>query len=181
MDTLTEKIKILIEQYKGEIETKVTNVSKSTQPNKTEENKTETNKTEENKTEENKTEPNKTEENEYDNNNDFNSSNNNDDFNSSADNNMTGSDIGRVYEIKQIHFRLIAIRNHLEIFVEKEFDDVKKILTKAITLFELVVNNYNKYEDKIDDIIILYYTFIKDIYDITKKKYKKYTKQNLKK
>jgi len=84
--------------------------------------------------------------------------------------------IGKVYELRQIYDRLIAIRNHLSIFVEDEFDEVKQILSKAIDLFDLVINNYKQYEDKIDSIIILYYNLIKEIYEITKKKYKKYSK-----
>ena len=86
----------------------------------------------------------------------------------------TLEDVGKMYELKQIHYRLIAVRNHLEIFVEEEFDEVKNTLTKAIVLFDLVIDNYDKYKEKIDEIIITYYKFIQDVYELTKKKYKKY-------
>lgn len=91
------------------------------------------------------------------------------------------NDVGKMYELQQIHNRLIAIRNHLSIFVEKEFDEVKKSLSKAISLFDLIVENYAKYSDKVDDIIVMYYQFIQNIYEVTKKKYKKYSKKNAKK
>ena len=93
----------------------------------------------------------------------------------------TLEDVGKMYELKQIHYRLIAVRNHLEIFVEEEFDEVKNVLTKAITLFDLVINNYDKYKEKIDEIIIMYYKFIQDVYELTKKKYKKYVNKHKKK
>jgi len=86
-------------------------------------------------------------------------------------------DVGKMYELKQIHQRLISVRNHLEIFVEEEFDEVKNTLSKAIGLFELVINNYDKYKEKIDDIIVMYYKFIQDVYELTKKKYKKYSSE----
>jgi len=84
--------------------------------------------------------------------------------------------LGRTFEIKHLYHRMLSIRNHLEIFVEEEFDDIKAYLSKGIELFELVIDNYAKYEDKIDDIILLYYEFIKNIYEVTKKKYKAYSK-----
>ena len=89
-------------------------------------------------------------------------------------------DVGKMYELKQIHYRLIAVRNHLEIFVEEEFDEVKNSLTKAIDLFEVVIDNYDKYKHKIDEIIVMYYKFIQDVYELTKKKYRKYTNKNKK-
>ena len=84
--------------------------------------------------------------------------------------------IGRVYELKQLYNRLISIRNHISIFVEDEFDEIKKILSKAIDLFDIVINNYNQYDDKIDDIIVMYYNFISAVYEDVRKKYKKYSK-----
>ena len=91
------------------------------------------------------------------------------------------TDVGKMYELKQIHYRLLAVRNHLEIFVEEEFDEVKNSLTKAIELFEVVIDNYTKYRDRIDEIIIMYYQFIKNVYELTKKKYRKYTNKKKKK
>jgi len=95
--------------------------------------------------------------------------------NNGMDEETTLEDVGKMYELKQIHYRLIAVRNHLEIFVEEEFDEVKNTLTKAINLFDLVIDNYDKYKEKIDEIIIMYYKFIQDVYELTKKKYRKYT------
>jgi len=87
-------------------------------------------------------------------------------------------DTGKMYELRRIHYRLVTIRNHLEIFVEEEFDEIKKSISKAIELFELVINNFDKYADKIDDIIIKYYQYLKDTYEIIQKKYKKFNKKN---
>ena len=86
--------------------------------------------------------------------------------------------IGRVYELKQLYNRLVSIRNHVSIFVEDEFDNIKKILSKAIDLFDLVINNYSQYEDRIDLIIVMYYNLINEIYEEVKTKYKKYSKSN---
>jgi len=84
--------------------------------------------------------------------------------------------IGRSFELKRIYDRLLSIRTHLSIFVEDEFDELKKTISKAIDLFDLMISNYKQYEDKIDDIILLYYNFINEIYEIAKKKYRKYTR-----
>lgn len=89
-------------------------------------------------------------------------------------------DSGKIYELKQLYNRMIAIRNHLEIFVEEEFDEVKASLTKVISFFEIVINNYDKYADRIDEIIILFYQFLLNVYEITKKKYKKYSRKTKK-
>jgi len=84
--------------------------------------------------------------------------------------------IGRAYELKRLYNRLIDIQNHLSIFVEDEFDEIKSIVSRAIEIFDIIIMNYKKYENKIDDIILMYYTFIKEVFEVTKRKYKKYSK-----
>ena len=75
---------------------------------------------------------------------------------------LTPSDIGRMVELKKIYSRLMAISDFLKGRSDKRLLPIRKSLDDAIYLFKVVVDNFSQYKDKIDEIIVNYYEFIKE-------------------
>jgi len=82
---------------------------------------------------------------------------------------MTSSELGRVYELKKIYSRLTSIETYLVRTTDPEMLDLRKMISQAIDLFELVISNYQQYKDRIDEIIILFYKLLDQIYDAVRK------------
>jgi hypothetical protein len=85
--------------------------------------------------------------------------------------------VGKVYELKKIYSRLLAIQSQLSFSPDMTLLQLRKFITKAIDLFETVISNIGLYKKEIDDIIIMYYKFIEEVYDIMKDFYKKKAKE----
>ena len=81
----------------------------------------------------------------------------------------TSTQIGRVYEMKKIFFRLTSLENFLTGSNDVELLRLRDYVKKAIDLFEVLMSNLKMFLDKIDDIIITYYKFIETVYNILKK------------
>jgi hypothetical protein len=81
--------------------------------------------------------------------------------------------VGKVYELKKIYSRLLAIQSQLSFSPDSTLTQLRQFITKSIDLFETVISNIGLYKKEIDDIIVMYYDFIKEVYDIMKKYYKK--------
>jgi len=91
---------------------------------------------------------------------------------------QTSEEIGRIYELKKIYRRLLNIEEYLTHKTDPVLIKLKKYITQAIQLFELLASNIMKYKEKIDGIIIQFYKFTLLVYKILKKYYEK---ENLKK
>jgi hypothetical protein len=87
------------------------------------------------------------------------------------------SDPGKVFELKKIFSRLLALENYLSTITDEEVLVLRDYVSKAIDLFRVVVNNLVSFKDKINDIIVLYYEFLEKIYEILKKHYKSKEKE----
>lgn len=81
-------------------------------------------------------------------------------------------DLGRVFELKKIFSRLLAIDNHLSSSPDPKLFKLKGYVNDALELFKLVVNNPESYKEKIDEIIVVYYKFIKRLYLLLEEYYK---------
>jgi hypothetical protein len=73
-------------------------------------------------------------------------------------------DLGRIYELKKIYARLTSIESYLSSEADPELTEIRKYVSQSIELFEIVASNIDSYKEKMDDIIISYYKFLKEIY-----------------
>ena len=73
-------------------------------------------------------------------------------------------ELGRVYELKKIYTRLTSIESYLSSEADPELTELRKYVSQSIELFEILASNIESYKDKMDDIIISYYKFLKEIY-----------------
>lgn len=85
-------------------------------------------------------------------------------------------ELGRIYELKKIYTRLTSIESYLSAEADPELTDLRKYVSQSIELFEILASNIDSYKDKMDDIIISYYKFLKEIYFEIRSYYK--TKQS---
>jgi len=77
---------------------------------------------------------------------------------------QTSSDVGRIYELKKIHSRLNAIDSYLGTMLDTNLEKIKSYVTKTIDMFNTVISNFDLFKEKIDDIIIQFYSFLQEIY-----------------
>lgn len=84
----------------------------------------------------------------------------------------TPHDIGRIYELKKIYGRLLAIESQLSFSSDVILLRLRKFVSDAVELFETLISNIDAYLEQIDDIIVMYYDFLEEIYEILKKYYK---------
>jgi len=80
-------------------------------------------------------------------------------------------EIGRIYELKRIYARLVAIESQLSTSSDIILLKLRKKVSQSIELFELLASNLDSYKDKMDDIIIMFYKFLSLVYDILRKYY----------
>lgn len=90
---------------------------------------------------------------------------------------LNSTQLGRVYELKKIYSRLSSVETFLARTTDIEILEVRKMVSEAINLFELVITNYEQYKDKIDDIIIVFYDFLSSIFTLLKKYYSKISEE----
>ena len=83
------------------------------------------------------------------------------------------TEIGRIYELKKIYSRLTAMEGYLADTSDPWLLEVRNYVAQAIELFEVVSSNFNSYKDKLDEIVITYYKFIKEVYEHVKDYYRK--------
>jgi hypothetical protein len=83
----------------------------------------------------------------------------------------TDQEIGRIYELKKIFSRLVSIESFLSVSSDDNILKLREYVVKAIELFKILIDNVNSFKDKIDDIIIMFYQFLKRVYIILKKYY----------
>jgi hypothetical protein len=70
------------------------------------------------------------------------------------------SNVDKVYRLKIIYSKLIAISRVLDYYSDKKFDELRDDILEAIDLFHIVVSNFDDFKDKIDDIINSYYKLL---------------------
>jgi hypothetical protein len=82
---------------------------------------------------------------------------------------LNQQELGRVFELKKIYARLSSIETYLVRTTDKEMLDLRKLVSQAVDLFEVVISNYNQYKDKIDEIIVIFYQLLDQVYTAVRK------------
>jgi hypothetical protein len=82
------------------------------------------------------------------------------------------NELGRIYELKKIYTRLTSIESYLAAEADTELSEIRRFVSQSIELFEIVASNIGSYKDKMDDIIISYYKFLKEVYSQIRNYYK---------
>jgi hypothetical protein len=85
---------------------------------------------------------------------------------------LTADQVGKIFELKKIYSRLLAIESQLSFSADIVLVKLRKFITQSIELFETVISNIDAFRENIDKIIVLYYEFLEEIYDIMKRYYK---------
>ena len=88
-------------------------------------------------------------------------------------------ELGRIYELKKIYSRLTSIEGYLGTESADELLEIRHYVSQAIELFEVISANFNSYKDKLNEIIIMYYNFIQEVYKAVKEFHQKVTKENI--
>jgi len=82
---------------------------------------------------------------------------------------LTSSQLGRIFELKKIYSRLTAIESFLSRSINQSMLTLRKYVSQAIDLFEIVISNMPQYQDKLDDIIVTFYKFLQYVYESIRK------------
>jgi len=90
----------------------------------------------------------------------------------------TPSELGRIYELKKIYTRLTTIESYLSESSDPDLLRMRLLVSKSIELFEILASNIPIYKppkapkERLDEIIIIYYKFLKQVYESVAKYYK---------
>ena len=76
----------------------------------------------------------------------------------------TPEEIGKVFEMKKILYRLIALQSYLSDFADDELYKIRSYIAEAIELFLVISKNIEIFKEDFNDIIVLYYKFLKAAY-----------------
>lgn len=90
----------------------------------------------------------------------------------------SAGELGRIYELKKIYSRLTSLEGYLANESDPKLLNIRSTVSQAIELFEIISANFDAYKEKLDEIIVIYYKFLKEIYDTVKSIYKKQYKKD---
>ena len=77
----------------------------------------------------------------------------------------TPKEVGRLYELKKIHARISAIDMYLSSKIDQpDLNIIKEKVVKSTDLFHTVISNFGLYKEKIDEIIVEFYSFLLEVY-----------------
>jgi len=86
--------------------------------------------------------------------------------------------LGKIYELKKIYSRLVSIESFLNDVSEPMLLKLRNFVSESIELFQLMINNVDIFKDRIDEIIVLYYKFLRIVYELLKQFYEKENKED---
>ena len=69
--------------------------------------------------------------------------------------------LGRIYELKKIYSKLLSISKLLDIRSDIKFAELEVECDEALDMFHIISLNLDKFQPKIDEIIVEFYRFIK--------------------
>ena len=81
--------------------------------------------------------------------------------------------IGRIFELKKIYERLLSLDSYLSFSADPILIKLRTFTSDAVDLFEVVISNIMKFQDKVDEIIVIYYKFLNLIYNVIKVYFKR--------
>lgn len=69
--------------------------------------------------------------------------------------------LGRIYELKKIYSKLLSISKLLNIRSNVKYSELETEVDEALDMFHIISLNLDKFQPKIDTIIVEFYRFIK--------------------
>jgi len=81
-------------------------------------------------------------------------------------------EVGRIYELKKIHSRLVSMQSYLTGTTDPNLIKLRNYVSKSIDLFRTLISNITLYKDRLDEIIIVFYKVVDNVYVILSKYYK---------
>jgi len=81
--------------------------------------------------------------------------------------------LGRIYELKKIYSRLVSVESFLDDVSEPMLLKLRNFVSESIELFQLMINNVDTFKNKVDEIIVLYYKFLRIVYELLKQFYER--------
>ena len=83
----------------------------------------------------------------------------------------TAEEIGRIYELKKIYSRLISMESYLSDTSDITLIKLRSYVSHSINLFETLISNVDSFKENVNEIIVMYYSFLERIYEILQKYY----------
>ncbi len=84
----------------------------------------------------------------------------------------TPIEVGRLYELKKIHARLVSVQSFLSDSTDPQLGELRKYVNQSIELFRTLISNIQLFKDQLDDIIVMFYSFLDTIFTMLSKYYK---------
>jgi len=89
----------------------------------------------------------------------------------------TASELGRIYELKKIYTRLTSIESYLGNESSQELLEIRNYVSQSIELFEIIAANFDSFKEKLDEVIVMYYKFLIEVYGSVKNYYGQVSKK----
>jgi len=75
----------------------------------------------------------------------------------------TTTALGRLFILKKTYYRLAALNDLLVNNTDEGLEKIASEVSEAFDIFKLIINNLKSFKPKIDEVIILYYQFIREV------------------
>jgi len=85
---------------------------------------------------------------------------------------MDSGEVGRVYELKKIYSRLVSMQSYLAGTTDINLIKLRNYVSNTMDLFRTLISNIALYKDKLDEIIVVFYKVVDNVYVILSKYYK---------
>jgi len=87
-------------------------------------------------------------------------------------------EVGRVYELKKIYSRLVSMQSYLAGTTDVNLIKLRNYVSNTMDLFRTLISNIALYKDRLDEIIVVFYKVVDNVYVILSKYYKDNTNGN---
>ena len=81
-------------------------------------------------------------------------------------------EVGRIYELKKIYSRLVSMQSYLAGTTDVNLIKLRNYVSNTMDLFRTLISNIALYKDRIDEIIVVFYKVVDNVYVILSKYYK---------
>ena len=81
-------------------------------------------------------------------------------------------EVGRIYELKKIYSRLVSMQSYLAGTTDPNLIKLRNYVSSTIDLFKTLISNVTLYKDRLDEIIVVFYKVVDNVYEILSKYYK---------
>jgi len=81
-------------------------------------------------------------------------------------------EVGRIYELKKIYSRLVSMQSYLAGTTDINLIKLRNYVSNTMDLFRTLISNIALYKDKLDEIIVIFYKVVDNVYVILSKYYK---------